>query len=85
LTENKANFFKKIIITLVFEKNAIFRKKLSKIEENCDHNIGPWKLDHIGSEIEFSMGAHMYICGVELFVRKDSIPRPSLTKEKLFK
>jgi hypothetical protein len=29
---------------LFFEKNAnFFRRKLSKIAENCDHNIGPWK------------------------------------------
>jgi hypothetical protein len=27
---------------LVFEKNAIFCRKLSKIAENCDHNIDPW-------------------------------------------
>jgi hypothetical protein len=32
LTQNKANFVKKLIITLVFDK-------LSKIAENCDHNI----------------------------------------------
>jgi hypothetical protein len=30
LTENKANFFKKIIITLVFEKNANFWPKIVK-------------------------------------------------------
>jgi hypothetical protein len=30
-----------MIITLVFEKNAIFCRKLSKIAENCDHNIDP--------------------------------------------
>jgi hypothetical protein len=28
-----------MIITLVFEKNAIF---LPKIVKNCDHNIDPW-------------------------------------------
>jgi hypothetical protein len=41
LTQNKAKFWKKImIITLFFEKNAnFFRLKLSKIAENCDHNI----------------------------------------------
>jgi hypothetical protein len=34
--------FKKWIITLVFEKNAnFFRRKLSKIAENCDLNIDP--------------------------------------------
>jgi hypothetical protein len=34
---------KKIIVTLVFEKNAnFFRQKLAKIAENCDHNIDPW-------------------------------------------
>jgi hypothetical protein len=39
---NKAKFSKILIITLIFEKNAIFfRRKLSKIAENCDHNIGP--------------------------------------------
>jgi hypothetical protein len=28
---------------LVFEKKRqFFRRKLSKIAENCDHNIGPW-------------------------------------------
>jgi hypothetical protein len=32
-----------VIITLVFEKNAnFFCRKLSKIVENCDHNIDPW-------------------------------------------
>jgi hypothetical protein len=25
-----------------FEKNANFCRKLSKIAENCDHNIDPW-------------------------------------------
>jgi hypothetical protein len=29
-----------LIITLVFEKNdKFFRRKLSKMAENCDHNI----------------------------------------------
>jgi hypothetical protein len=35
-------FCKNLIISFVFYKNAkIFRWKLSKIAENCDHNIGP--------------------------------------------
>jgi hypothetical protein len=43
LTQNKDKLCKNSIITLVFEKNAnFFRRKLSKIAENCDHNIGPW-------------------------------------------
>jgi hypothetical protein len=43
LTQNKAELCKKMIITLVFEKNALFfRQILSKIAENCDHNIGPY-------------------------------------------
>jgi hypothetical protein len=43
LTQNKAKLWKILIITLVFEKNAnFFRQKLSKIAENCDHNIDPW-------------------------------------------
>jgi hypothetical protein len=41
LIQNKAKLCKILIITLVFEKNANFfvRRKLSKIAENCDHNI----------------------------------------------
>jgi hypothetical protein len=42
LTQNKAKLFKNLILTLVFEKNANFRRKLSKIDKNCDHNIDPW-------------------------------------------
>jgi predicted aldo/keto reductase-like oxidoreductase len=42
LTQNKANYAKFLIITLVLEENAnFFRQKLSKIAENCDHNIDP--------------------------------------------
>jgi hypothetical protein len=42
LTQTKGNFAEKVIITLVFEKNAnFFRRKLAKIAENCDHNIDP--------------------------------------------
>jgi hypothetical protein len=42
LMQNTAGFCKKWIITLAFEKNAnFFRRKLAKIAENCDHNIGP--------------------------------------------
>jgi hypothetical protein len=41
LTQNKAKLCKILIITLLFEKNAIFCRKLAKIAENCDHNIDP--------------------------------------------
>jgi hypothetical protein len=41
LTQNEAKFCKNLIITLVFEKNASFLPKMSKIKENCDHNIDP--------------------------------------------
>jgi fructoselysine-6-P-deglycase FrlB-like protein len=42
VTQNKAKICKILIITLVFEKNAnFFCQKLSKIAENCDHNIDP--------------------------------------------
>jgi hypothetical protein len=41
LTQNKAKLCKKLIMTLVFEKNAIFCQKLAKIAKNCDHNIDP--------------------------------------------
>jgi hypothetical protein len=43
LTQNKAKLCKILIITLVFEKNTNFCQKLSKIAENCDHNIDPWR------------------------------------------
>jgi hypothetical protein len=42
---NYSYFLKKMIIRLVFEKNAnFFRRKLAKIAESCDHNIDPWSL-----------------------------------------
>jgi hypothetical protein len=42
-TRNKAKLCKILIITLVFEKNAIFlSRKMAKIAENCDRNINPW-------------------------------------------
>jgi hypothetical protein len=41
LTQNKAKLCKILIITLFFEKNAIFCRKLAKIAENCDLNIDP--------------------------------------------
>jgi hypothetical protein len=45
LTQNKAKLCKNLIITLVSEKNAnFFCRKLSKIAENCDHNIDHWSL-----------------------------------------
>jgi hypothetical protein len=40
-TQNKGKLCKILIITLVLEKNAVFRRKLSKIAENLDHNIDP--------------------------------------------
>jgi hypothetical protein len=39
--QNKAKLCKNWIITLVFEKNAIFCQKLTKIAEKCDQNIDP--------------------------------------------
>jgi hypothetical protein len=34
-----------MIITGFWEKRQFFRRKLSKIAENCDHNIDPWFQD----------------------------------------
>jgi hypothetical protein len=28
------------------KKRRFFRRKLAKIAEKCDHNIGPWSLQH---------------------------------------
>jgi hypothetical protein len=39
LTINTATLCQKLIITLVFKKIAIFRRKLAKIAESKDHNI----------------------------------------------
>jgi hypothetical protein len=42
LPQTKAKLCKILIITLLFEKKRqLFRRKLSKIAENCDHNIDP--------------------------------------------
>jgi hypothetical protein len=41
-TQHKAKLFNNLIITLVFEINANFFRKLSKIAEYCDRNIDPW-------------------------------------------
>jgi hypothetical protein len=41
LTQNKAKLCKNLIITLFWEKRQIFWRKLTKIAENCDHNIDP--------------------------------------------
>jgi hypothetical protein len=49
LTKNKAKLFKNLIVTLVFEKNAIFGRKLLKIAENCDHNIDPRRVSEKNS------------------------------------
>jgi hypothetical protein len=51
LTQNKAKLCENLIITLVFDKKRqFFRRKLSKIAENCDHNIDPW-LSHVTFEV----------------------------------
>jgi hypothetical protein len=47
LAQNKTKVCKILIITLVFDKNAIFCRKLSKIAENCDHNIDPWSVKYL--------------------------------------
>jgi hypothetical protein len=39
--QTTAIFCKNFIVSLVFEKNAIFSPKLAKIAENCDYNIDP--------------------------------------------
>jgi hypothetical protein len=36
-----SNFFKNLIITWFLRKSPLFRRKLSKIAENCDHYIDP--------------------------------------------
>jgi hypothetical protein len=42
LTQNKANLYNILIITLVFEKNVnFFAENWKKIAENSDHNIDP--------------------------------------------
>jgi hypothetical protein len=39
--QTTATFCKNLIITLVFEKNAIFSPEIGKNRKNCYHNIGP--------------------------------------------
>jgi hypothetical protein len=43
LTQNKAKLWKQIDHNIGFiEKRHFFRRKLTKITENCDYNIDPW-------------------------------------------
>jgi hypothetical protein len=43
LTQNKAKLLQKYDHNIGFrEKRQFFRRILSKIAENCDHNIDPW-------------------------------------------
>jgi hypothetical protein len=43
LTQNKANLLQNVDHNIGFwEKRQFFRRKLSKIAENCNHNIDPW-------------------------------------------
>jgi hypothetical protein len=71
LTQNKANLYKMLIITSVFEKNAnFFRRKLSKIAENCDHNIDPW-LSHgtFVADVEAARWRQKNRCPIKIFGR----------------
>jgi hypothetical protein len=48
LTQNKAELFKILSITLVFEKNAnFFAKNCEKSQKICDHNIDPWSVKQV--------------------------------------
>jgi hypothetical protein len=48
LTQNKAKLCKNLINNIGFwEKRQFFRRKLSKIAENCDHNIGPRTIEYV--------------------------------------
>jgi hypothetical protein len=42
--QTTTSFWENLNITLVFEKNAFFRRKLAKIAENSYHNIDPRRL-----------------------------------------
>jgi hypothetical protein len=62
LTQIKGNFAEKVIISLVFEKNAnFFRRKLEKNAENCDHNIDP---------CSFVFDGYVGICFLFLYKRE---------------
>jgi hypothetical protein len=51
---------KKLITTLVFDKNAIF-PKIGEIAENCDHNIDPWSSG--GNDNQYTLRAAGAITG----------------------
>jgi hypothetical protein len=69
LTQIKAKLCKMLIITLVFEKKRLFfRRKLSKIAENCDHNIDP----RLG---EFSTSGRLFTLGSFLKKYKCNNPK----------
>jgi hypothetical protein len=37
-------------IATFYQKTLVFRRKLAKIAENCDHNIGPLEQHPIGGQ-----------------------------------
>jgi hypothetical protein len=42
-----------LIITLVFGEKRHFLQKMSKIAENCDHNIDPWTICRVEEHFIF--------------------------------
>jgi hypothetical protein len=61
LAQTTASFCKIVIITMFFlRKTPIFRRKLAKIAENCDHNIGPWKFRSRSYDLELQQGVFRY-------------------------
>jgi hypothetical protein len=57
-----------------WEKRNFFRRKLSKIAENCDHNIDPWPAPHVGEKCSRGRSVvtplYLYIVVVLIRIRK---------------
>jgi hypothetical protein len=64
-----------MIITLVFERNAIFfRRKLGKIAENCDHKIDPWAPVSGDGSRQGSFSGPSNTCQLSLYRIDDQVP-----------
>jgi hypothetical protein len=50
-----------------WEKRQFFRRKLSKIAENCDHNIDPWLGEILPIGQLFSLGSFFYSKEAQIF------------------
>jgi hypothetical protein len=62
-----------------WEKRQFFRRKLSKIAENCDHNIDPWL-----NSISRPIAPVSSVAGGDITTRPDHAARATILYQKKF-